>query len=368
MPWSNQSGGGGWKGGNGGSNGPWGAPPGGGGGGGSGPPDLEELLRRSQDRLKTVLPTGRGNPFLIPIVILVLAGLWLYQCFYQVQPDEVGVEMLFGKAKEELNDPGIHFHFWPIETVEKAPLLRENKEFIGSGSGTRARSSGRDPSLMLSGDQNIVEIDFTVLWRIKDPIAYLFRVKDQPQMVRIVAESAMRDRVGRTTADAVYTQQREQVEAEVQDLIQDTLNSYNAGIQITDVKMERSSPPRDVIDAFEEVQRAQQDQERFRQDAQAYSNKRLGEARGEAAQIREEAKAYKERVIAEADGESQRFVSVYKEYAKAKDVTKKRLFLETMEKILKDSNKVIMESGAGSGVVPYLPLPEVNKRAREAQK
>jgi len=368
MPWSNQSGGGGdWKGGNGGQ-GPWGTPPrGNGGGGGGNPPDLEELLRRSQDRLKNVIPTGGGSPFFIPIVILVVAGLWLYQCFYQVPPESVGVELQFGKAKEELNSPGIHFHFWPIESVEMVPVLSENKEFIGLGTSTGTRSSTRDVSLMLTGDQNIVEIDFTVLWRIKDPIAYLFRVKDQPQLVRVVAESAMRERVGRSPADAVYTQQREQVEAEVQELIQSILDSYNAGVQIKSVKMERSAPPRDVIDAFEEVQRAQQDLERFKQDAQAYANKRLGEARGEASQTTESAKGYKARVIAEADGEAQRFVSVYNEYTKAKDVTKKRLFLETMENILKDSNKVILESGSGSGVVPYLPLPEINKRAKEAK-
>lgn len=368
MPWSNQSGGGGGR--RGGGDGPWGSPPSGGGGGGGGqnggtPPDLEDILRRGQDRLKNALPGGGGSRFLIPLVLVAAVGLWLMQCFYQVEPDEVGVELLFGKAKAELSEPGIHFHFWPIETVEKPALLRENKEFIGTGQRTGTRTSTRDPSLMLSGDQNIIDIDFTVLWRIKDPAAYLFRVRDQQHIVRVVAESAMRDVVGRTNAEEVRTEQRQQVEQSVQELIQKTLDEYQAGIRITGVKMERADPPGQVADAFEEVQRAQQDQDKFQQQAQAYANKKLGDARGQASQITEAALAYASRVVAEADGEAQRFISVYEEYSKAKDVTRKRLFLETMERVLKGSNKVIMERNAGGGVVPYLPLPEVAKRAKE---
>jgi membrane protease subunit HflK len=289
--------------------------------------------------------------------------LWLFQGFYQVEPDEVGVELLFGKAKTELSEPGIHFRIWPIETVEKPQIRRENKEFIGSGEAGVSRGA-RDQSQMLSGDQNIIDIDFSVLWRIKDPIAYLFKIKDQPEVVRIVAESAMREVVGRTAAEPVRTGERQQVEESVRALLQKTLDEYQAGVLITGIKIERAEPPREVNDAFEEVQRAQQDQDKFKQNAVAYSNKRLGDANGEASQIREAAKAYKARVIAEADGESQRFVSVYEEYAKAKGVTKKRMYLETMENILKDSNKVIIESQAGSGVVPYLPLPEIEKRAK----
>lgn len=356
MPWNNQTGGGG---------GPWGSGPTGGGGGGQRPPDLEELLRRGQDRLKNILPQGSNNRFLAPIIIIALVAFWLSQAVYQVQPEEQGVELLFGEAKSELSNPGIHFHWWPIERVETAPALTENQENIGVFAAPGSRRSGSDRSLMLSGDQNIVDIDFTVLWRIKEPVNYLFEVADPRNIVRDVAESAMREFVGRSTADAVRTENRAQVQEEVRRLIQDTLDTYEAGIVITGLNLERAAPPTEVLDAFEEVQRAEQDRDRFTQEAEAYANKRLGDARGEASQIREEARGYKERVVAEAQGEAQRFVSVFDEYVKAKGVTRERLFLETMERVLGRSNKVIMEDGTGTGVVPYLPLPEVQKRASQ---
>lgn len=354
MPWNNQSGGGG---------GPWGMGPG--SGGGQQPPDLEELLRRGQDRLKTVLPKGPNNRLIVPLVALAVVAFWLSQAIYQVQPEQIGVELRFGKAKEELSMPGIHFHWWPVETVETAPAQTENQENIGIFADGAARRTSGDRSLMLSGDQNIVDIDFTVLWRIKDPTAYLFNVADQRTIVRVVAESAMREFVGRSKADAVRTENRALVQEEVRNLIQTTLDSYNAGILITGLNLERAAPPAEVMDSFEEVQRAEQDRDRFKQEAEAYSNKRLGDARGEASRIREEALGYRERVIAEAQGEAQRFVAIFDEYAKAKEVTRERLFLETMERVLGRSNKVIIESGAGTGVVPYLPLPEIQKRAAE---
>ena len=353
MPWGDQSSGGG---------GPWGS---GSNGGGQRPPDLEELLRKGQDKLKTVFPLGTGNRFLAPIVIVALAALWLSQAVYQVQPEEIGVELLFGKAKAELSNPGIHFHWWPIERVELAPAQRENQENIGVFAQSGSRRAGSDVSLMLSGDQNIVDIDFTVLWRIKDPNAYLFKIADQRTIVRSVAESAMREFVGRSRADAVRTENRAEVEGAVRTLIQGTLDSYDSGIIITGLNLERAAPPPEVLDAFEEVQRAEQDRERFKQEAEAYANKRLGDARGEASKVREEAKGYKERVVAEAQGEAQRFISVYDEYAKAKDVTRQRLFLETLEQVLGRASKVIVERGTGSGVVPYLPLPEVDRRIKQ---
>ena len=356
MPWNNQSGGGG-------GGGPWGSGP---GGGGPQPPDLEEMLRKGQDRLKSVLPKGAGNRFLVPVIALAVGAFWLSQAVYQVQPEEVGVELLFGKAKDDLSEPGIHFQWWPIETVETAPAQEENQENIGVFAASNSRRVGTDMSLMLSGDQNIVDIDFTVLWRIKDPRAYLFKVADQRAVVRAAAESAMREFVGRSLADAVRTDNRAQVEGAVRTLIQTTLDSYDSGIVITGLNLERAAPPTEVLDAFEEVQRAEQDRDRFQQEAEAYANRRLGEARGEASKIVEEAKAYKERVIAEAQGEAARFISVFQEYDKARDVTRQRLFLETMERILGRSNKIIIENGAGgSGVVPYLPLPEVQKRASQ---
>lgn len=355
MPWNNQSGGGG--------GGPWGSGPG--GVGGPQPPDLEEMLRKGQDRLKSVLPKGSGNKFLIPVVAVAVAAFWLSQAVYQVQPEEIGVELLLGKAKEEFSEPGIHFHWWPIERVETAPAQVENQENIGVFAAPGSRRIGTDASLMLSGDQNIVDIDFTVLWRIKDTRAFLFNVADQRIIVRSVAESAMREFVGRSQADQVRTENRAQVEGTVRAAIQNTLDAYDSGIVITGLNLERAAPPTEVLDAFEEVQRAEQDRERFQREAEAYANRRLGEARGDASRIVEEARAYKDRVTAEAQGEAQRFVSVFDEYAKAKDVTRQRLFLETMERVLGRSNKVIVEQGAGSGVVPYLPLPEIQRRATQ---
>ncbi|WP_181707303.1 FtsH protease activity modulator HflK [Chthonobacter rhizosphaerae] len=364
MPWSNQSGGGGWKGG---GNGPWGQPPRGGGGGGA-PPDLEELLRRSQDRLKRVLPGGGGggpggggSRLAVPLVLAALVGLWLYESIYVVQPDEVGVELRFGEVKPELNDPGIHFHLWPVESVELPAVLKENQENIGIS----VARSANDTSIMLSGDQNLVDVEFSVLWRISDPVKFLFNVADQQNVVRVVAESAMREYVGRTRADEFRTRGREAAQQAVRNLIQGTLDSYDAGITVTAVNLERADPPREVIDAFEEVQRAQQDQDKFKQDAQAYSNKRLGDARGESSQIREAALGYRDRVVAEATGESQRFRDVYEEYAKAPEITRKRLYLETMEGVLANSNKVILDQSSGNGVVPYLPLPEIQRRATQ---
>lgn len=363
MPWSNQSGGGGWKGG---GNGPWGQPPRGpqGGGGGNEPPDLEELLRRGQDKIRRLMPGGgrSGGPgettgmlTALPLIAVAAVGFWLYQSIYVVQPDQVGVELLFGKAKAELNEPGIHFAFWPFEQVETPALLKENQDVLGGGP-----ASGAD-SIMLSGDQNLVSVEFSVLWRISDPAKFLFRVADQPDLVRKVSESVMREVVGRTRADEFRTTGREVAQTAVRELVQQTLDSYDAGISITAVNVTRADPPLEVQDAFGEVQRAQQDQDKFKQDAQAYANKRLGEARGESSQIREAALGYRDQVIAEATGGAQRFTAVREQYEKSPEITRERIYLETMEGVLAKTGKVILDGGATQGVLPYLPLPEVGR-------
>ena len=358
MPWSNQGGGGGWKGGN----GPWGQPPRGPKGGNE-PPDLDDLLKRGQDKLRQLLPGGRrgaggesGALAVLPLVAVAAVGFWLYESIYVVQPDEVGIELLFGKVKPEINEPGIHFAFWPIEQVEKPATRKENLETLGS-----AKTSSSAGSIMLSGDQNLVSVEFSVLWRISDPVKYLFRVANQPDLVRMVSESVMREVVGRTRADEFRTTGRDAAQMAVKDRVQETLNLYDAGITVTAVNVTRADPPIEVSDAFGEVQRAQQDQDKFKQDAQAYANKRLGEARGEASQIREAALGYRDQVIAEATGGAQRFTSVYEQYVKAPDITRERIYLETMEGVLSKTNKVILDSGATQGVLPYLPLPEVGR-------
>jgi membrane protease subunit HflK len=350
MPWSNNSGGGGWKGG-----GPWGSGP---RQRGPTPPDLEELLRRSQDRLRSVLPGGgRSNAFIGVLLVAALAVVWVFNSLYMVQPDELGQELVFGKPKDEVATQGLHFIFWPVETVEMVST-RVQRDFIGAES---ARRDTTNTNLMLSADQNIVEINFTVLWRVNDPKAFLFNVADPAAFLRRVAESAMRELVGRSSAEDVRTERRADVEEGVRALLQGTLDNYGAGITIVGIQLERADPPTEVADAFEEVQRAQQDLNRFQLEAEQYANRRLGDARGEAAQITEAALGYREQVVAEAEGESQRFLSILTEYEQAEDVTRKRLFLETMERVLADSNKIILEGTGTAGVLPYLPLTELER-------
>ena len=363
MPWNNQSGGP-WQGGgnNGDGQGPWGQGPRGPQGprGGGAPPDLEEILRQGQDRLKQVLPGGGGSsPLMIGIVAIVALAFWIYQCVYTIQPDEMGTELLFGKPKQEISGPGIHFHWWPLETFEIANV-RENQINIGS-----VGRGGQTSGLMLSGDQNIVDLAFSVLYQVVDPGAYLFNTKDPDDMVRQVAESAMREVVGQRPAQAVFRDDRAGVALQVRSITQATLDDYKTGLRVNSINIEDVAPPGPVADAFDEVQRAEQDEDRFIEEANRYANKILGAARGEGAQIREDAAAYKNRVVEESKGEAKRFISVYDEYRKAPEVTRKRLFLETMEGVLRDSNKVIMEQGSGQGVLPYLPLPEIGKKRSE---
>jgi membrane protease subunit HflK len=356
MPWSNQNGGGPWGGGGNNQGGPWGQGPNRPRGSG-GPPDLEDIIRRGQDRLKTFLPGG-FNGGVVVIIVAVILVFWLIQSIYTVQPDERGVELRFGRPRDEVSMPGLHFHFWPMDTVEIVKVT-EQQQNIG-GRATSSSTAG----LMLTGDQNIVNVQFSVLYTITDPKAYLFNLENPAETLQQVAESAMREIVGRRPAQDIFRDNRQQIAIEVKNIIQDTMDRYGSGISINAVPIEDAAPPREVADAFDEVQRAEQDEDRFVEEANQYANQKLGQARGQAAQIREEAAAYKDRVVKEADGEAQRFVSIYDQYVKAPDVTRKRLFLETMESVLKNSNKVIIDEK--QGVVPYLPLNELNKPAPAA--
>jgi membrane protease subunit HflK len=357
MPWSNQNGGGPWGGGGGGggnNQGPWGQGPNrprGGGGGNGGPPDIEDIIRRSQDRLKGFMPGG-FNGGALAIVALVVVAFLAFQSIYTVQPDERGVELRFGKPKEEVSMPGLHFHLWPLESVEIVKVT-EQQQNIGA-----ARGSNSNAGWMLTGDQNIVNVQFSVLFTVTDPKAYLFNLETPAATLQQVAESAMREVVGRRPAQDIFRNNREGMSTEVRNIIQGTMDTYGSGISINAVPIEDAAPPREVADAFEEVQRAEQDEDRFVEEANQYSNQKLGQARGQSAQVREEASAYKDRVVNEAEGEAQRFVSIYTEYANAPDVTRRRIFLETMEAVLKSSNKIILDDQQ-SGVVPYLPLNEI---------
>lgn len=368
MPWSNQNGGGGgpWGGGGGGNGGggnkgPWGQGPnrprgGGGGRGNGGPPDLEEIFRRGQDQLKSVVPGG-FNGGIVAIILLLIVGFFLINSIYTVQPDERGVEMRFGKPKDEVSMPGLHFHFWPLETVEMVKIT-EQQQNIGSRAGNGNQAAA---GLMLSGDQNIVNVQFSVLFSVTDPKAYLFNVEEPSNTLQQVAESAMREVVGRRPAQDIFRDNRQAIAADVKTTIQATMDTYGAGISVNTIAIEDAAPPREVADAFDEVQRAEQDEDRFVQEANQYSNQILGRARGQSAQIREEAIAYKDRVVKEAQGEAQRFVSVYDAYSSAPDVTRKRLYLETMQQVLGKSKKVILDDKNGQGVLPYLPLNEIGR-------
>ena len=352
MPWSNQNG----SGGN--NQGPWGQGPRGPRrpGGGGAPPDLEEIIRKSQDQLKNALPGGGGgSPIFIAVIVLGLLLLWGFQAIYTVQPDQRGVVLLFGQPKTDVSQPGLHFLWWPVEKVQMVSIVEQQ---INIGGNSR---SGATQGLMLSGDQNIVDVQFSVLYAIVDPKSYLFNVEKPEDTLRQVAESAMREVVGRRPAQDVFRDNRQAIADSVRTIIQTTMDTYGAGFAINTVSIEDAAPPREVADAFDEVQRAEQDEDRFVEEANQYSNQKLGQARGEAAQIREEASAYKDRVVNEAEGEAQRFVSIYEQYSRAPDVTRKRLFLETMEEVFKTSNKFIVEQNQGQGVVPYLPLNELGR-------
>lgn len=357
MSWNDNRGGGGRNGG-----GPWGQAPGGGGGPRRpGGPNLEDILSRGRDRFSGGFPGGRWGIIGIVVALLVY---WGFQAIYTVEPQELGVELFLGEPKEQLSEPGLHFILWPVETVEKTSIT-ENRIQIGSvaasGRSTRPIS---DEGLMLTGDQNIVDVAFAVLWAVTDPAEYLFNVREPDVIVRRAAESAMREVVGRRPAGDVYRDDRVGVEVQVQEITQSIVDLYQAGIEIREITIADAAPPAQVSDAFEEVQRAEQDEDRFQQEARQYANNVLGDARGQAAQVREDAAAYKNRVVQEAEGEAARFISVYREYAQAQEVTRKRLFLETMEQVLANSNRIIIEEGAGTGVVPYLPLPEIQPGAR----
>ena len=373
MPWQNNSGGGGpWGGGgrgsgNGGGGGggqsPWGRPSGSGGGGNRPPPDVEEMVRKGQERLKGLLPGGMGGKGLFFVGALVVAG-WLATGFYQVEPNEQGVELLFGKLYETTG-PGLQYNFpSPLGAVLKPRVTDVNQEQIGfraTGSGTRA-SSVRNvdaESLMLTGDENIIDIQAVVFWQISDAGAFLFNIEEPQEAVRKASEAAIREVVGKTPFEFARTVGRGQVAGQVQDLIQSILDDYKSGISVTNVQLQKVDPPATVIDAFRDVQAARADAERAINEATAYLNEVTNRAEGQAQQILQGAEAYKQERTAAADGDAQRFLSIYNEYVDAKDVTKRRIYLQTMEEILRNMDKVLIDGQNGSGVLPYLPLDKL---------
>jgi len=373
------------------SGGPWGGGSGGSGnnggrgpggprrpGDGDGPqiPEIDEIVRKGQEQLR-VLMGGRGtggagggggggfkltrNNVLFGVGAAVIA--WGLASFYTVRPEEQSVELFLGQYSSTGN-PGLNFAPWPLVTAEVLPVTREQTEQLGQGAGS-------DSGLTLTTDSNIIDIDFEVVWNISDPALFLFNLADPRGTIQAVSEAAMREIVARRELAPMLNRDRDVVATEVQDLIQETLDQYDSGVNIIRVNLDKADPPGEVIDAFRDVQAAEQERDRLERQADAYANRVLAGARGEAAQILEQAEAYRAQVVNQARGEAARFTSVLAEYSKAPEVTRKRLYLETMERVLGDVDKVILdESGAGAGggqgVVPYLPLNEL-RRSTTAQ-
>jgi modulator of FtsH protease HflK len=387
MPWSNQ-GGGPWGSG---GKGPWGSGP---QQSGPTPPDLEEFLRRSQDKLRNVLPGGNLGGGGIAIIAIVALAFWGLTGIFTVNPDELGIVLRFGQYVRDAK-PGLNYHLpYPIESALTPKVTRVNRIDIGMRSvdDLRRGSASRDvpeESLMLTGDENIVDVDFSVFWLIKPDGAgdYLFNLQQPEGTVKAVAESAMREVIGHNeitgaagnpqaaggaaAAGSILTGARGSIETSVQDLMQKTLDGYGAGIQITQVQLQKVDPPAQVLDSFRDVQAALSDAERAQNEAQTYANRVVPEARGRAAQITQAAEAYREQTVAEATGGASRFLQVYEAYKKAPDVTRQRMYLETMERLFGGTDKIILDSGTGAqnGVVPYLPLNELARPqpARPAQ-
>jgi len=362
MPWSNQGGGGGGPWGSGGK-GPWGSGP---QSSGPTPPNLEEILRRGQDNLRRVLPGGNLGGKGFALLGLAAIALWGFSGFFRVEPDELGVVLRFGQDVREVQ-PGLNYHLpYPIETVLTPKALRVNKIDIGMRQVEDGRRSASrevpEESLMLTGDENIVDVNFSVLWKVKPTGVgeYLFNIQNPEGTVKAVAESAMREVVGRSEIQPILTGARQTVETAVQDLMQKTLDHYGAGIFVQQVQLQKVDPPAQVIDAFRDVQAARADLERAQNEAQTYANRVVPEARGNVAKITQAAEAYKSQTVAEATGQTSRFLKIYEQYTKAPDVTRERMYLETMERVLGGSNKIIIDSNPGAqGVVPYLPLNEL---------
>lgn len=366
MPWKNQ-GGGPWGPG---PKGPWGSGP---QSSGPRPPDLEDLLRKGQDRLQSMLPGGFVSGMGILLVLVVVVAIWGLSGFFRVQSEELGVVLRFGKHVRTVQ-PGLNYHLpYPIETVLLPKALRVSTLSVGMSiledTGRRGRSMRDVPeeSLMLTGDENIVDVDFTVLWRIKPNGEgdFLFNIQNPEGTVKAVAESVMREVVGRANIQPILTGARTVTETSVQELMQKTLDSYNAGVLIQQVQLQKVDPPAQVIDSFRDVQAAQADAQRMQNEAQTYTNRVVPDARGRAAQIQQVAEGYREQAIAEAKGQSARFLKVYEEYKKAPDVTRERIYLETMERVLGGADKLVYDGGGANGsqgIVPYLPLNELTTR------
>lgn len=348
--------------------------------GGSGDPDLDAVLRHAQERFRTVFGgggqggrggrTGGGQPAgsgrLLGGVIVIAALVWLGSGFYRVEPQENAVILTFGKMTDTRAEAGLGYALpWPVQEVQKVDVAFDRRLEIGFRDQTGGSGDIPNESLMVTGDENIIDIDFVVLWRIGDAAKYLFEIRDPETTVKKVAESAMREIIGRTAIQKALTEARGQVEIDTKALMQKMLDEYESGIVINSVQLLKVDPPADVVDAFDDVQRARSDLERARNEAETYRNDIVPKARGEAKKMLEEAEAYKQATVSRAKGDADRFTAIQGAYAVSKDVTQKRLYLETMQQVMQKSRKLIVSEG-GANILPYLPLDQIKPAAGAA--
>jgi membrane protease subunit HflK len=370
MPWTNQGGGSGGGAGGGGGGGPWGRGP-----QGPTPPNLEDVLRKGQDSVRNLLPGGLGGKGLAIIAVLVFLAWLILGGFYRVEPGEQGVAMIFGKVWQTTS-PGLNYNLpAPIGSVETPDVQRINRVEVGlrsSGTSTRVGTQRDIPeeSLMLTGDENIIDIQFVVLWKVGNAEDFLFNVRNPVETVKSVSESAMREVIGRTDFDFARTQGRGEIQVAARTLIQDTLDAYGSGILINSIELQKVDPPGQVIDAFRDVQAARADKERSVNEAQAYLNEVTQKAEGEAQQVTRSAEAYKEEKIARATGDTSRFLAVFEQYKRNPDVITRRVYLQTMEDLMMGMDKILIDtkSGGGSAPIPYLPLDRlIDRQGRPGQ-
>jgi membrane protease subunit HflK len=339
-------------------------------------PEIEEIMKKGTEQLR-VLMGGRGarrggngggggsglpagpafTRSTLGLAVLAAAAVWAYASFYTVKPEERSIELMFGRF-QTIGQPGLNFAPWPVVRAEIVQVTGERTTDIGTG-----RGGPLDTGLMLTRDQNIVDIEFQVVWNVMEPDAFLFNLADPEGTIRAVSESAMRDIIARSELAPILNRDRGAIGNDLLSAVQGTLDSYQAGIRVVRMNFDRADPPREVIDSFRQVQAAQQERDRLEKEADAYANTVTARARGDAARLGEEAEGYRAQVVNDALGETSRFIAVYEEYIKAPEVTRKRMYLETMEKVFGGMNKVILDgvSGAAGGVVPYLPLNELNR-------
>jgi membrane protease subunit HflK len=349
------------------NNNPWGSQ-GGGNGRGQGP-DIDNVIRDLQNKFKGFMPGSFFGKLGPAVILLVLVLIWLASGFYRVLPDEQGVVLQFGKYTTT-TQPGLNYHFpYPIERVLTPKVTKVNRVEIGYRQSPDNRTTQiRDvpeESLMLTGDENIVDIDFSVFWIINDAGKFLFNVQVPELTIKSAAETSMREVIGQSKIQSIFTEGRTEIEDKARVLIQSILDDYEAGVTITQVQTQKADPPNEVIDSFRDVQAARADLERQRNEAEAYANDIIPRARGEAEEILQNAEGYKQKVIADSEGKAARFLSIQSEYAKAPVVTKQRIFYETMESVFGDMDKIIIDKDSGQGVLPYLPLPEISKKKAE---